>query len=119
MFKVPEKYRVTSGPMASDSRYGNNGQFKVKLIKLKRPVLCQASDGAGWEHVSVSLLDRCPSWEEMCKIKALFWSDEDLVVQFHPPKSDYVNNHPHCLHLWRKCGSNTFCSRPAHNLVGL
>lgn len=25
--------------------------------------------------------------------------------QFHPPESEYVNNHPSCLHLWRKIGS--------------
>lgn len=28
-----------------------------------------ASWGGGWEHVSVSLARRCPTWEEMCIIK--------------------------------------------------
>jgi hypothetical protein len=31
----------------------------------------------------------------------MFWCEEDCVVQYHPPKSQYVNNHPFCLHLWR------------------
>jgi hypothetical protein len=22
-------------------------------------------------------------------------------VQFHPPKSEYVNHHPYTLHLWK------------------
>lgn len=55
----------------------------------------------GWEHVSVSTKRRPPNWQEMCFVKDLFWEDEEAVLQFHPPKSQYVNNHPHCLHLWR------------------
>jgi hypothetical protein len=37
----------------------------------------------------------------MSFVKSLFWSDEECVMQLHPPASAYVNNHPHCLHLWR------------------
>lgn len=40
----------------------------------------------------------------MCKVKDLFWDEEDVVVQFHPRKSEYVDNHKYCLHLWRKAG---------------
>jgi hypothetical protein len=60
-----------------------------------------ASAGEGWDHVSVSLHNRCPNWHEMAFIKGLFFDDEEAVVQFHPPKSQYVNFHPYCLHLWR------------------
>lgn len=60
-----------------------------------------ASWGMGWDHVSVSLERRCPTWEEMCWIKSQFFEDEECVIQYHPPKSEYVNNHPHCLHMWR------------------
>ena len=56
---------------------------------------------AGWEHVSVSTPERTPTWEEMTLVKDLFWSEEECVVQFHPPRSVYVNKHPYCLHLWR------------------
>ncbi len=37
----------------------------------------------------------------MCFIKDLFWDEDDVVVQYHPAKSDYVNNHQYTLHLWR------------------
>src|SRR5215218_9591845 len=47
----------------------------------------------GWEHVSVSTPYRTPTWEEMCRVKELFWDDTETVVQFHPPKASYVNNH--------------------------
>jgi len=62
------------------------------------------SDGQGWEHVSVSLPNRYPNWREMCIVKGLCWDAEDLVMQYHPAKSAYVNVHDHCLHLWRPIG---------------
>lgn len=98
-FRVPEKLRIKKGPMGSNESFGNNGAFWVKTKKCVFTVI--ASDQLGWEHVSVSLPTRCPTWEEMCFIKDLFWDEDDFVVQFHPSKKDYVNNHPHCLHLWR------------------
>lgn len=82
---------------------GNNGFFVFKKHGII--YFCQASDGMGWEHVSVSLnKNRCPTWEEMCMVKDLFWDKEDCVIQYHPPKSQYVNNHPNVLHLWRPIG---------------
>jgi hypothetical protein len=56
------------------------------------------------EHVSVSLRKRCPTWDEMCIVKDIFWGGDELVCQFHPTKSQYVNIHPYCLHMWRKKG---------------
>ncbi len=112
-FRVPNHCRVRTGRFASTDADGNNGMFVVNLSKQKEPpppievpamFTVIASDGGGWEHVSVSLNTRTPTWEEMCRIKDLFWGDEDRVVQFHPPRSEYVNNHPHCLHLWRPTG---------------
>ena len=63
-----------------------------------------AIDGKPLEHVSVSLARRCPTWDEMSMIKDIFWEDEECVIQFHPPKSEYINWHPYCLHMWRKPG---------------
>ena len=100
-FKCPDKYRVqVPGYPAGDER---NGCFIVPL-KHQQKLRIIASDGFGWEHVSVSRRDRCPTWDEMCQIKALFWDDDDCVIQYHPPRSEYVNNHPYCLHLWRPIG---------------
>lgn len=57
--------------------------------------------GAGFEHCSVSLPNRCPSWEQMCAIKELFWRDDETCMELHPAKENYVNNHPYCLHIWK------------------
>jgi hypothetical protein len=103
-FRVPNKFRVRAGRLASNDDIGNNGAFEVKL-RHGQTVFVIASDGLGWEHVSVSRRDRCPTWDEMCQIKALFWGEDDCVVQYHPPRSEYVNNHPNCLHLWRPTGA--------------
>jgi hypothetical protein len=38
----------------------------------------------------------------MCWLKDAFFDDDEVVIQFHPRKKDYINTHPHCLHLWKK-----------------
>lgn len=63
-----------------------------------------ASWGGGWEHVSVCPSNRTPDWNEMCAIKEMFWNDDEVVMQLHPTKSNYVNLMPNCLHLWRPIG---------------
>jgi hypothetical protein len=37
----------------------------------------------------------------MCRVKNLFWEPEEVVVQYHPRKSEYKNWHRFCLHLWK------------------
>lgn len=103
-FHVPKHHRY-QGVRSSTKADGNNGQFSWPLDATES-ILCQASDGEGWEHVSVSIHrrsggTRMPRWSEMCMVKRLFWDAEDAVMQLHPPESTYVNNHPHVLHLWR------------------
>lgn len=115
LFRVPEHLRLREGPMATSERMGNNGMFIVPAGGTVR-LRVIASDGQGWEHVSVSLANRCPTWEEMCLVKELFWHDDACVVQYHPPKSDYVNCHDYCLHLWRPVG--VALVRPPSIMVG-
>ena len=115
-FCVPEKYRVTGGPLATTRAYGNNGAFIYHDLVKRNTFKCIASDGAGWEHVSVSMPTRTPTWKEMCMIKKLFWGKEDCVIQFHPRESEYINYHSHCLHLWRP--TNGVFPRPNPALVG-
>lgn len=99
VFRVPEMYRVTSGPLATSATDGNNGAFIVRHHSQTFQVI--ASNGGGWDHVSVSRRDRCPTWTEMDYIKRMFWGPDDVVIQIHPADKDYINNHEYCLHLWR------------------
>lgn len=75
-----------------------------------------STEALAWDHVSVSTRGRCPTWEEMCWVKSLFWGDDEVVIQYHPAKSDYVNFHPYCLHLWRPAG--TELPKPPAEAVG-
>jgi hypothetical protein len=71
----------------------------------------------GWEHVSVTVkAKRCPVWEEMVWVKNLFWAEDEVVMQLHPAASEYVNEHPFCLHLWRPL--NATIPTPPSILVG-
>ena len=119
-FKVPEKRRILHGRAKSSPSHGNNGCFIVihKAGRHSRFLNVVASDGAGWEHVSVSMPDKCPTWDQMCFIKNMFWSEDDAVIQIHPPSKKYVNHHPYCLHLWRRFNTNDFFDMPEPIFVG-
>ncbi len=73
--------------------------------------------GGGWDHVSVSLALRCPTWAEMCWIKGIFWHDHESVIQYHPAKDEYVNFHEYCLHLWKP--QNCVIPTPPSVFVGI
>ena len=96
MSKLVEAGRIRTGLLGSDPSDGANGAFAI-IGPMGATLRIIASDGVdpvaeGWEHVSVSLSSkRCPNWLEMCFVKDLFWSDEETVIQFHPPRSEYVN----------------------------
>jgi len=83
---------VTTGPLGE----------KVRIIASPG----DANEGIPWEHVSVSCASRCLNWREMCWVKDLFWDEEEAVMQLHPPRSTWINNHPYCLHLWRPSDGN-------------
>ena len=97
--------RIRTGQYGSDESYGLAGAFRLAhpggelLLALSSGGDAKLNDG--WEHVSVSHEKRVPLWEEMCWVKDLFWDEHEMAVQYHPPKSEYVNFHPRVLHLWR------------------
>ena len=78
----------------------SNGMFDIPLPNGEIAGVI-VSDGGGWDHVSVSLKGRCPTWKEMCFIKDIFFEKDEVALQYHPAEKDYVNVHVHCLHLWR------------------
>lgn len=90
---------------------GANGFFAIPHYRIAGyEMRCMVSDGMGWDHVSVTIAPinknatRCPTWEEMCYIKDLFWNKDEVVIQYHPAEVDYISQHPWCLHLWKPQG---------------
>ena len=96
---VVERARAIESEWGSSAIDGNNGKFLFLHGGMKMCVI--ASDGLGWDHVSVSYAHRCPTWEEMTKIKDLFWNEDEAVFQFHPAKEHHRDYHKYCLHLWK------------------
>lgn len=96
------RWRIRHGLYGTTNRSGNTGAFRI--LRPGQPTLfALASDGLGWDHVSVSVFDqqRCPTWEEMCYVKDLFFEPNEMCVQYHPAECDYVRCHPYVLHIWR------------------
>jgi hypothetical protein len=121
---VPPKLeiaRVRGGNFPTTMSDGWYGQFMIqgpcgeKLCIISSPG--EGPESEGWEHVSVSTRRRLPNWIEMCWVKDLFFEPEECVVQFHPRKSEYVNNHAYCLHMWRHV--SIVFPEPPHTLVGV
>ena len=128
MIRFPEKLRVTASKTpAANTLPGERWGFFIIPVSQRRMLVvvataADAEGSEGWDHVSVRVekrggisQSRTPTWEEMCLVKDLFWEEEDCVVQFHPPRSQYVNN-VDALHLWRHV-DQAFPQPPTH-LVG-
>lgn len=109
------QYRVD---MYGDGVTGDthNGAFSLKIKGEEWFII--ASDGMGWEHISISHMvkTKLPSWTTMCILKDMFFEPEEVVMQLHPKKSEYVNNYQ-CLHLWRPI--NKEIPAPPSILVGM
>jgi hypothetical protein len=130
MIHVPESARVINHPfLASRRSDGNNGCFLIDspepgwrlAIIVSDGTDARVPEGLGWEHVSVHVFrkngarQRTPTWREMVFVKGVFWDAEDVVMQLHPRRSEYVDNHQHTLHLWRHEAIPT----PPPSLVGV
>lgn len=75
---------------------------KIKIINnIDKALHFIFSWGCGFEHLSVSTPIKTPSWEQMSFMKEIFWSDDEVCMQLHPKKEDYVDNMRYCLHIWR------------------
>src|SRR6266705_342511 len=116
-FHVPEASRVTDHPvLGSTADAGNNGAFILTSPEPGWMLALICSDSSEdvtqpqWEHVSVhayraqrgELLHgrrgfgqtlRTPTWKEMAFVKDRCWDGDDVVIQLHPRKVDYVNDH--------------------------
>lgn len=75
--------------------------FYCRMTPASAPMKVLCSNGFGWDHVSVSLKDRCPTWDEMEFVRSICFLPEETAMQLHVPDSDHISHHPYCLHLWR------------------
>ena len=113
MLRIPREFEIYRRDEEMGYYRGDhgNGAFKIPA----RSMTIVVSNGEGWEHVSVSIRDRCPTWDEMEWVKRKFWGEGDTVMQLHVPPAEHKNCHPYCLHLWRP--TNAEIPRPPSIMV--
>ena len=111
----PKQILAKSSGLLRILESGKDG-FAALIERPVEPLRIIASWGGGWDHVSVSLKNRCPTWDEMALVKRVFFRADECVMQLHPPEANYVNHHPFCLHLWRP--QNEKIPQPPSAFVG-
>lgn len=81
--------------------YGSEGNETCGVFRLPQfGLMVIASQGAGWDHLSVSHRQRCPTWDEMVIVKRAFFKRDEWALEYHPPEKANISLHPYCLHLW-------------------
>ncbi|WP_445246329.1 DUF7694 domain-containing protein [Microcoleus sp. OTE_8_concoct_300] len=58
-------------------------------------------DGYSWVHLSLSRKKSVPTWIDLVKVKELFLGADSVAIQILPPRSEWVNVHEFCLHLYQ------------------
>lgn len=117
--QLPEKLELARVVDYFGPNSGHNGRFLVQgPCGCKLQLISYDGRESGWEQVSVSTdRHRSPNWPEMCFAKDLFWDEEECVIQYHPPLSQYVKNDRWCLHLWKPV--HAAIPVPPSSLVGV
>lgn len=99
--------RYTAGDAAKYHIYHG----MVEWPGFKGTVIFGYDESGVMEHVSVSSYKRrqLPTWEDMCKLKDMFFHPDEMVVQVHPKEERYLHGVSgpggkplgNVLHLWR------------------
>ena len=50
-------------------------------------------------------------------MKDIFWNEDEVCMQLHPAKENYINNMPYCLHIWKPI--NQKIPTPPNLMVGI
>ena len=68
---------------------------QCRIIITKDPT----ETGLKW-HLSISCENRLPTYNELKNARYKYLHDNLQIAQIFPPKAEFVNMHPFCLHLW-------------------
>ena len=98
--------RVLRGEWASAPEDGVMGAFLVMGPKGSRPAIISMASiefEVRLEAVNVSVANSpTPNWgRDKASVKDLFWGEDECVVQYHPPRSEYVHTTVLLRRLWK------------------
>ena len=74
-------------------------QFKEGIFNFRGCIVIVAIEN-GMYHLSISKANEHPSYEDIKQARYNFTPDSVVMAQIFPPKSQFVNLHEHCFHLW-------------------
>jgi len=95
-----EQIEIIRGlPVTEGTTSWRKGSIKILYSPKELHTETDLGDGH-WKHLSISHPKRYPFWHEILDARYAFFDDGDTVCQILPPKSEYVNLHPNCFHLW-------------------
>lgn len=99
--KTPEEIAISKRIIIEkNDKEGGYGYLVYGALK-NCTVIWGRNEGGKHDHVSVAPTGRTPTWEEMCAVKDIFFTDEEECYQVFPKTSEYVNLKKTCLHIWR------------------
>ena len=79
----------------------NKKEYKAGIYKTNSGcVIIVSIDGGKW-HLSISHKDRSPTYDEIKEARYAMLPDDIYMAQIFPPKSEFVNLHTNCHHLWQ------------------
>lgn len=79
-------------------------EYLIPTITAKATISAINFKDDDFEHVMLNPKHRLPTYEEMVSLKDIFWEQNEVAMQVHPAKSQYVNIEKYTLHLWRHRG---------------
>ena len=105
MVKLPQIQTLLDNKLPRDwmfvSPYGPAGKmYQTILDDLAVIETFGTHKGEEWYHLSVSRSNRIPSYEDLVKVKRDFIGADRKAIMILPPRSEHVNIHPFCLHLY-------------------
>ena len=104
------------------SKIGDIYEGWVEWSGFRGTVIFGYNEAGLMEHVSISSYKRrqLPRWEDMCRLKDMFFYPNEMVVQIHPSEERYLHGVgfgndklENALHLWRPMnGDFSILNRP-------
>lgn len=76
-------------------------EFLIPAVSATATITAIDFKDDDFEHVLLNPKNRLPTYEEMANLKDIFWNQNEVTIQVHPSKSDYINIENYTLHLWR------------------
>ena len=73
--------------------------FKEGVFKMGKCTIIVAIENGKW-HLSISKPNAQPSYKEMKEARYRLIPDNVTMAQIFPTKSEFVNLHEYCHHLW-------------------